>query len=133
ADWAPPPPPPAPSFAEVLRLVRSGREPPGVRRPLASPTGDSPTASRLLRPTKPWESRPGPTGRLLAASTSGRDKRAKKTPKQPLRATPRRTLGSAMPNTPRSGLAWSLAVKAVWLGGVELCVFFTSFKGYILK
>ncbi|CAM9900380.1 unnamed protein product [Bubo scandiacus] len=61
-DRAPPPPPPAPSFAEVLRLVRSGREPPGVRRPLASPTGDSPTASRLLPPTKPWESRPGPTG-----------------------------------------------------------------------
>uniref|UniRef100_A0A8D0FRX5 Peroxisomal membrane protein PEX14-like KPWE domain-containing protein n=1 Tax=Strix occidentalis caurina TaxID=311401 RepID=A0A8D0FRX5_STROC len=58
ADRAPPPPPPAPSFAEVLRLVRSGREPPGVRRPLASPTGDSPTASRLLPPTKPWESRP---------------------------------------------------------------------------
>ncbi|XP_065487708.1 uncharacterized protein C6orf226 homolog [Caloenas nicobarica] len=54
----PVPPPPAPSFAEVLRLVRRGREPPGVRHPFASPTGASPTASRLPPPTKPWESRP---------------------------------------------------------------------------
>ncbi|XP_053918314.1 uncharacterized protein C6orf226 homolog [Cuculus canorus] len=51
--------PPSASFAEVLRLVRSGQQPPGVRNPHASPTGDSPTASRLPPPTKPWESRHG--------------------------------------------------------------------------
>lgn len=56
------PAPAALSFAEVLRLVRSGREPPGVRHPRASPTGDSPTASRLPPPPKPWERRPGPAG-----------------------------------------------------------------------
>uniref|UniRef100_A0A8V5G079 Peroxisomal membrane protein PEX14-like KPWE domain-containing protein n=1 Tax=Melopsittacus undulatus TaxID=13146 RepID=A0A8V5G079_MELUD len=51
-------PPPAPSFSEVLRLVQSGQEPPGVRRPRASPTGDTPTASRLPPPAKPWAGRP---------------------------------------------------------------------------
>uniref|UniRef100_A0A8C4IWZ2 Peroxisomal membrane protein PEX14-like KPWE domain-containing protein n=1 Tax=Dromaius novaehollandiae TaxID=8790 RepID=A0A8C4IWZ2_DRONO len=52
---------PAPaSLAEVLRLVQSGRAPPGVRRPHAAPTQDPPTASRLPRPPKPWESRPSP-------------------------------------------------------------------------
>ncbi|KAM9565038.1 peroxisomal biogenesis factor 39 [Guaruba guarouba] len=56
-------PPPAPSFAEVLRLVRSGQEPPGVRRPRASPTGDTPTASRLPPPAKPWEGRPSEPAR----------------------------------------------------------------------
>ncbi|OPJ81692.1 hypothetical protein AV530_014684 [Patagioenas fasciata monilis] len=58
-ESAPAPPQPAPSFAEVLQLVRSGREPPGVRQPFASPTGASPTASRLPPPAKPWESCPG--------------------------------------------------------------------------
>ncbi|XP_054051962.1 uncharacterized protein C6orf226 homolog [Rissa tridactyla] len=62
-DRAPAPPTPAASsFGEVLRLVRSGQEPPGVRRPRASPTGDSPTASRGPPPAKPWESRPRPAG-----------------------------------------------------------------------
>ncbi|XP_054676228.1 uncharacterized protein C6orf226 homolog [Grus americana] len=56
---APAAPPPAPSFAEVLQLVRSGRELPGVRRAHASPTGDTPTPSRLPLPTKPWENRSG--------------------------------------------------------------------------
>ncbi|XP_068009705.1 uncharacterized protein C6orf226 homolog [Melanerpes formicivorus] len=51
--------PPAPSFAELLQLVRSGQEPPGVRRPQASPTGDSPAASCLPLPAKPWEKQPG--------------------------------------------------------------------------
>uniref|UniRef100_A0A8C3PMC9 Peroxisomal membrane protein PEX14-like KPWE domain-containing protein n=1 Tax=Calidris pygmaea TaxID=425635 RepID=A0A8C3PMC9_9CHAR len=41
------------SFAEVLRLVQSGQEPPGVRKPRATPTGDSPTASRGPPPAKP--------------------------------------------------------------------------------
>ncbi|XP_040467790.1 uncharacterized protein C6orf226 homolog [Falco naumanni] len=49
---------PAPALAEVLRLVQSGQEPPGVRRPHVSPTGDSPTASRLPPPLKPWERPP---------------------------------------------------------------------------
>uniref|UniRef100_A0A8C3C9Z6 Peroxisomal membrane protein PEX14-like KPWE domain-containing protein n=1 Tax=Cairina moschata TaxID=8855 RepID=A0A8C3C9Z6_CAIMO len=53
---AEPPVPAAPSsFAELLRLVRSGRSPPGVRSPRAAPTGDTPTASSLPRPKKPWE------------------------------------------------------------------------------
>uniref|UniRef100_A0A8C4XQB0 Peroxisomal membrane protein PEX14-like KPWE domain-containing protein n=1 Tax=Falco tinnunculus TaxID=100819 RepID=A0A8C4XQB0_FALTI len=49
---------PAPALAEVLRLVQSGQEPPGVRRPHVSPTGGSPTASRLPPPPKPWERPP---------------------------------------------------------------------------
>uniref|UniRef100_A0A8B9IEP8 Peroxisomal membrane protein PEX14-like KPWE domain-containing protein n=1 Tax=Anser cygnoides TaxID=8845 RepID=A0A8B9IEP8_ANSCY len=53
---AEPPAPAAPSsFAELLRLVRSGQSPPGVRSPRAEPTGDTPTASSLPRPSKPWE------------------------------------------------------------------------------
>uniref|UniRef100_A0A8B9MRJ6 Peroxisomal membrane protein PEX14-like KPWE domain-containing protein n=1 Tax=Accipiter nisus TaxID=211598 RepID=A0A8B9MRJ6_9AVES len=43
----------------VLRLIQNGQEPPGLRHPRASPTGDSPTASRLPPPTKPWENRSG--------------------------------------------------------------------------
>uniref|UniRef100_A0A663F9J9 Peroxisomal membrane protein PEX14-like KPWE domain-containing protein n=1 Tax=Aquila chrysaetos chrysaetos TaxID=223781 RepID=A0A663F9J9_AQUCH len=58
----PPPPPAAPSFAEVLRLIQNGQEPPGLRHPRASPTGDSPTASRLPPPTKPWENRTASAG-----------------------------------------------------------------------
>ncbi|XP_049689539.1 uncharacterized protein C6orf226 homolog [Accipiter gentilis] len=58
----PPPSPAAPSFAEVLRLIQNGQEPPGLRHPRASPTGDSPTASRLPPPTKPWENRSGSAG-----------------------------------------------------------------------
>uniref|UniRef100_A0A493TAK2 Peroxisomal membrane protein PEX14-like KPWE domain-containing protein n=1 Tax=Anas platyrhynchos platyrhynchos TaxID=8840 RepID=A0A493TAK2_ANAPP len=57
------------SFAELLRLVRSGRSPPGVRSPRAAPTGDTPTASSLPRPKKPWESRPAPKELFLFKKT----------------------------------------------------------------
>lgn len=58
-DTAPPAPATPSSFAELLQLVQRGQAPAGVRCPNASPTNDSPTASRLPRPPKPWESRPG--------------------------------------------------------------------------
>uniref|UniRef100_A0A8C8STN6 Peroxisomal membrane protein PEX14-like KPWE domain-containing protein n=1 Tax=Pelusios castaneus TaxID=367368 RepID=A0A8C8STN6_9SAUR len=45
------PPPPA----TVLRLVRGGRELPGLRRPRVTASLASPTASRLPRQPKPWE------------------------------------------------------------------------------
>uniref|UniRef100_A0A8C2SUW4 Peroxisomal membrane protein PEX14-like KPWE domain-containing protein n=1 Tax=Coturnix japonica TaxID=93934 RepID=A0A8C2SUW4_COTJA len=57
-----PPAPATPSFAELLQLVQRGQAPAGVRYPNASPTNDSPTASRLPRPPKPWESHPGRWG-----------------------------------------------------------------------
>uniref|UniRef100_A0A669P7B4 Peroxisomal membrane protein PEX14-like KPWE domain-containing protein n=1 Tax=Phasianus colchicus TaxID=9054 RepID=A0A669P7B4_PHACC len=40
----------------LLQMVQRGQAPAGVRCPNASPTNDSPTASRLPRPPKPWES-----------------------------------------------------------------------------
>uniref|UniRef100_A0A803Y6P9 Peroxisomal membrane protein PEX14-like KPWE domain-containing protein n=1 Tax=Meleagris gallopavo TaxID=9103 RepID=A0A803Y6P9_MELGA len=55
------------SFAELLQMVQRGQVPAGVRCPNASPTNDSPTASRLPRPPKPWESRPDRTRRAPRA------------------------------------------------------------------
>uniref|UniRef100_A0A8V0Z8A2 Peroxisomal membrane protein PEX14-like KPWE domain-containing protein n=1 Tax=Gallus gallus TaxID=9031 RepID=A0A8V0Z8A2_CHICK len=56
------------SFAELLQLVQRGQAPAGVRCPNASPTNDSPTASRLPRPPKPWESVLPPSHSLPGSS-----------------------------------------------------------------
>uniref|UniRef100_A0A8C3S2A6 Peroxisomal membrane protein PEX14-like KPWE domain-containing protein n=1 Tax=Chelydra serpentina TaxID=8475 RepID=A0A8C3S2A6_CHESE len=50
----PAPAPPA-SFSEILRLVRSGRDVPGLHRPNVTASLASPTPSRLARRPKPWE------------------------------------------------------------------------------
>lgn len=42
-------------FSELLRLVRAGGDVPGLRRLHVAATRETPTASRLLRPPKPWE------------------------------------------------------------------------------
>ncbi|KAH1172496.1 hypothetical protein KIL84_016335 [Mauremys mutica] len=53
-----PGPAPAP-FSEILRLVRSGQDVPGLHRPSVTASLASPTPSRLARRPKPWE-RPRP-------------------------------------------------------------------------
>lgn len=50
----PAPAPPA-SFSEILRLVRSGQDVPGLHRPSVTASLASPTPSRLARRPKPWE------------------------------------------------------------------------------
>uniref|UniRef100_A0A7M4EMH6 Peroxisomal membrane protein PEX14-like KPWE domain-containing protein n=1 Tax=Crocodylus porosus TaxID=8502 RepID=A0A7M4EMH6_CROPO len=44
-----------PSSRMLLRLVRAGRDVPGLRRLHVAATLETPTASRLPRPPKPWE------------------------------------------------------------------------------
>uniref|UniRef100_A0A674IHQ7 Peroxisomal membrane protein PEX14-like KPWE domain-containing protein n=1 Tax=Terrapene triunguis TaxID=2587831 RepID=A0A674IHQ7_9SAUR len=70
AGPAPAPAPPA-SFSEILRLVRSGQDVPGLHRPNVTASLASPTPSRLARRPKPWERARPPEekpDRLMASS-----------------------------------------------------------------
>uniref|UniRef100_UPI00398E9120 uncharacterized protein n=1 Tax=Pristiophorus japonicus TaxID=55135 RepID=UPI00398E9120 len=44
------------SFSEVLQLVQSGQEIPGIQKRNITPTNSMPTVSQMARKPKPWES-----------------------------------------------------------------------------
>jgi hypothetical protein len=64
------------SYAEVMRLVKEGKEPPGIRKipPSLSMDADNPSQPALQPLPKPWERGPDPsTGRQRVGTPQGKD------------------------------------------------------------
>uniref|UniRef100_A0A8C5SWA7 Peroxisomal membrane protein PEX14-like KPWE domain-containing protein n=1 Tax=Laticauda laticaudata TaxID=8630 RepID=A0A8C5SWA7_LATLA len=59
-------PPPAPdtsvSFSEMLHLIQTGQDIPGLQKLNISATNGSPTPSQMTQKPKPWEAKAGPSG-----------------------------------------------------------------------